>query len=98
MKGSSVIETEAPLTASSDCLKASGSASCMSTRDRGGPPAIWTRKYRRLEASPASGARVRHSAKNGSFVRTVSATSARSGGAIPCLGGGGSAVDIQSEL
>ena len=54
MKGNSVISTGEELTASSDCLKASGSASCMSTTESGGPPSSFSRKYRRFEASPSS--------------------------------------------
>src|SRR5438445_12721747 len=66
--------------ASSDCLNASGEASCIKTREWGGPPARIRRKYRRLEASPARGATVASLTRKGSLVLTVSATSVGSGG------------------
>src|SRR2546422_9772011 len=86
--GSSVTGGVAPLTASSDCLNASGEASCIKTREWGGPPARIRRKYRRLEASPARGAAVASLTRKGSLVLTVSATSVGSGG-------GGASVAIQ---
>src|SRR5438445_10709969 len=65
--------------ASSDCLNASGEASCIKTREWGGPPARIRRKYRRLEASPARGATVASLTRKGSLVLTVSVTTVGSG-------------------
>src|SRR5579885_3544582 len=64
----------------------------MRISDEGDPPASVRRKYRRFEASPASGTISRSSARNGSAARRVSATRARAGGAGAAPGGGAGAV------
>src|SRR5512145_865353 len=56
------------------------------------------RKYRRLDASPARGSSFLTVARNGSRVRTVSATSARSGRARGRLVVAGSIVAISAAL
>src|SRR5689334_21393320 len=98
MKGSSAIACELPLTASSDCLKASGSANCMRMTAWRAASLSSMRKYRRLDASPASGRSLLNVARKGKRVCIVSATSGRSGAASGRLVVAGSIVAISAAL